>query len=65
MLHALRGRVGDERFFALLQDWTALHRHATVTTAQFVELAEQHAGTDLSQFFTAWLHRPTLPRISG
>ncbi len=65
VLHALRGRIGDERFFALLQDWTALHRHATVTTAQFVELAEQHAGTDLSPFFTAWLHRPILPRISG
>ena len=38
-LHALRRRIGDERFFALLRDWTARHRHATVTTAQFVELA--------------------------
>jgi aminopeptidase N len=32
VLHALRGRIGDERFFALLRDWTARHRHATVTT---------------------------------
>ena len=64
VLHALRGRIGDERFFALLRDWTARHRHATVTTAQFVELAEQHAGTDLSAFFTAWLHRPALPDLA-
>ena len=64
-LHALRRRIGDERFFALLRDWTARHRHATVTTAQFVALAEQHAAADLSAFFTAWLHRPILPRISG
>ncbi len=56
-------RIGDERFFALLRDWTARHRHATVTTAQFVELAGLHAGTDLSPFFTEWLHRPALPAL--
>ena len=65
VLHALRGRIGDERFFALLRDWTAQHRHATVTTAQFVELAGRHATTDLSTFFAAWLHRPALPEIGG
>jgi len=63
VLHALRQRVGDERFFALLRDWTARHRHATVTTAQFVAAAEQHAGRDLSGFFTDWLYRPALPRL--
>ena len=65
VLHALRGRLGDESFFALLRDWAARHRHATVTTAQFVQLAGQHAGTDLSAFFTAWLHRPALPGIAA
>ena len=64
VLHALRGRIGDERFFALLRDWTARHRHATVTTAQFVDLAGQHAATDLDAFFTAWLHRPALPDVA-
>jgi aminopeptidase N len=62
-LHALRRRIGDERFFALLRDWTAQHRHATVTTRQFVELAGQHAITDLTAFFTDWLHRPALPEL--
>ncbi len=64
VLHALRARIGDERFFALLRDWAARHRHATVTTEQFVELATRHAGTDLSAFFTSWLHRPSLPEIA-
>ena len=64
VLHALRGRIGDERFFALLRDWTARHRHATVSTAQFVELAARHARTDLSAFFAAWLYRPALPDIA-
>ncbi len=61
VLHALRDQIGDERFFTLLHAWTAQHRHATVTTAQFVDLAGRHAATDLSAFFTAWLHRPALP----
>jgi hypothetical protein len=39
----------------------ARHRYATVDTTQFVELAGYHAATDLSAFFTAWLHRPALP----
>ncbi|OLT02802.1 peptidase M1 [Pseudonocardia sp. CNS-004] len=65
VLHALRTRIGDERFFALLPDWAARHRHATVTTAQFVELAAHHAGEDLSAFFTAWLHRPALPALAA
>ncbi|MBV9921567.1 MAG: M1 family metallopeptidase [Pseudonocardia sp.] len=64
VLHALRGSLGDERFFALLRDWTARHRHATVTTAQFVELARRYAATDLSPFFTAWLQRPALPELA-
>ena len=28
-LHALRGRLGDEKFFALLRDWTTRYRHGT------------------------------------
>jgi aminopeptidase N len=63
VLHALRRRIGDGRFFPLLRDWTARHRHATVTTPQFVALAAEHAGTDLAAFFTEWLYRPALPRF--
>jgi aminopeptidase N len=65
VLHALRERIGDERFFALLRDWAARYRHASVTTGQFVELAGRHAGADLSAFFTAWLHRPAVPRLTA
>ena len=63
VLAALRGRMGDERFFALLRDWAARYRHATVTTEAFVQLASLHSGTDLSVFLTAWLHRPGLPAL--
>jgi aminopeptidase N len=48
-----------------LRDWAAQHRHATVTTEQFVALAGQHAAADLSAFFTAWLHRRALPDLAA
>ncbi|WP_300008947.1 M1 family metallopeptidase [Pseudonocardia sp.] len=62
-LHALRLRIGDERFFGLLRAWTAAHRHGHVDTAAFVALAGEHAGTDLSALFEAWLYRPALPPL--
>jgi aminopeptidase N len=62
-LHALRLRVGDTAFFALVRDWAIRHRHGSVTTGQFTALAAEHAGADLTDLFTAWLHRPALPPL--
>jgi aminopeptidase N len=61
LLHALRTKLGDECFFALVKAWATEHRHSTVTTAEFVALAEVYAGRSLRSFFTAWLDTPTLP----
>ncbi|WP_236795374.1 M1 family metallopeptidase [Amycolatopsis sp. GM8] len=61
-LHALRGEVGDPVFFAVLRSWAEAHRHATVTTEQFIAHAEAHAGRSLRDLFAAWLERPALPR---
>ncbi|HEX2214924.1 MAG TPA: M1 family metallopeptidase, partial [Mycobacterium sp.] len=38
-LHVLRRRIGDDKFFALLADWTSRHRHGTVVTDDFTGLA--------------------------
>jgi aminopeptidase N len=62
-VHALRRRMGDQRFFGLLLAWTAANRHGTVATDQFAALAEQHAGERLDDLFTAWLLRTRLPSI--
>jgi aminopeptidase N len=62
-LHALRRRIGDERFFALLRAWCATHRHATVTTRDFITLAKLHAAEPLDDLFTAWLDKPALPPL--
>ncbi|PRX46690.1 peptidase M1-like protein [Prauserella shujinwangii] len=62
-LHALRERIGDAAFFALLRNWVAGHRHGTVTTERFTTLAAEHAGADLGEFFTEWLDDPRLPEL--
>jgi aminopeptidase N len=62
-VHALRSALGDEAFFALLRDWTAVHRNSTVTTAQFEETARRHAPRSLDDLFTAWLYEPRLPAL--
>ena len=62
-LHALRTLLGDEAFFGLLRRWVAEHRYATVTTADFIALAEQVAGQDLGEFFDAWLRALPLPAL--
>ncbi|MGW9113243.1 M1 family metallopeptidase [Microbacterium sp. NPDC055683] len=54
-LHALRTTKGDDAFFGLLREWTAAHRHATATTADF----EAVAGDSLRP----WLHETALPPL--
>ncbi|GFJ82547.1 M1 family metallopeptidase [Phytohabitans houttuyneae] len=60
-LHALRREVGDDVFFRTLRAWVAEHRHGTVTTAQFIALAERHAARPLHDFFQAWLYAAPCP----
>jgi aminopeptidase N len=60
-LHALRGTIGGGAFFALLREWTATHRHGTVTTEDFTELARRHAGKPLDGLFRSWLYERRVP----
>jgi aminopeptidase N len=61
VLHELRERLGDETFFQLLQEWAARYRSSTVTTDDFIALAEEVSGEDLDAFFTDWLYTPWTP----
>ncbi|WP_433825914.1 M1 family metallopeptidase [Actinoplanes sp. CA-015351] len=62
-LHALRARIGEASFFALLRSWVAEHRHQTVTTEQFREHAARFSAKPLDDLFAAWLDRPALPPL--
>jgi aminopeptidase N len=60
-LHTLRGRLGDEKFFALLKDWTTRHRHGTVVTEDFTGLAANYSDESLRPLWNAWLYATEVP----
>jgi aminopeptidase N len=66
-LHALRRVVGDAVFFPLLSSWASAHRHATVTTADFVRHATAASGAAdqerVPRLLDAWLHGRALPEL--
>lgn len=63
-LYALRLKMGDEKFFTLLQTYVKQYTNANVTTADFIALAEKISGQDLKDFFQRWLYDKALPPIS-
>jgi aminopeptidase N len=62
-LHQLRLAVGDRDFFRILHRWTSRNAGETVTTDEFVELAERISGTDLDDLFETWLFTPGRPEL--
>ncbi|MGY1672227.1 M1 family metallopeptidase [Geodermatophilus sp. SYSU D00710] len=60
-LHALRNEIGDDAFFVLLERWATENADSTVTTADFVALAEEVSGQQLDGFFTDWVVTPERP----
>ncbi len=62
-LHALRRELGDETFFRLLRAWCSTWANGVATTADFIALADAHAGRSLAAFFAQWLSEPELPKL--
>ncbi len=60
-LHALRLRLGDDVFFALLRDYATRFQYGNATTMDFIQLAEEHSGQQLGDFFQRWLYQEELP----
>ncbi len=60
-LHALRQAVGDDDFFAILRAWVDQNRGGNVSTEDFIALAEQISGEELSPLFDEWLFTGVKP----
>ncbi|MQY03941.1 hypothetical protein ACRB68_19870 [Actinomadura sp. RB68] len=61
-LQALRDRIGDKRFFAVLRTWAAEHAYGNAGTADFVALAEKVSGKRLGTLFDQWLYQKGKPK---
>ena len=62
-IYALRLRLGDERFFQLLRTFYVRYRGSNAGTEDFIALAEEVSGEDLTAFFQAWLYDDKLPPL--
>lgn len=60
-LQALRNRLGDATFFALLEGWPAEHAYGNAIVSDFVTYAERVTGTPLAGFFDTWPYQPSRP----
>ncbi len=60
-LQALRAKIGDPAFFTLLKRWYTENRGQSVTTEEFIALAEQVSGQQLDTFFNVWLYQDAKP----
>ncbi len=58
-LHALRRQLGESAFFALIREWAVRHRHGSVNTEMFVELADRR-GAD-RELLQQWVWQTALP----
>ncbi|MGB3484559.1 MAG: M1 family metallopeptidase [Mycobacterium sp.] len=63
LLHALRLRIGDKKFFALLLDWATRYRHSTVVTDDFTALAANYTDQPLHPLWDAWLYNKPVPDL--
>lgn len=64
-LHALRGQLGDDGFFALLQDWTTRYRHGCAGTDDLIELAATYTAAALQPLWQTWLYSTVVPPLAG
>ncbi len=65
-LHALRLKLGEDRFFAMLRDWVRRNEHGTVRTADFVAHVLRHSDTSATRaLLDRWLWERPLPALSA
>jgi aminopeptidase N len=68
IIHMLRRRLGDERFFSMLGELAKRYDHQKVSTDEFRELAAQYlppkaADPKLESFFDQWVYGTGIPSL--
>ncbi|MGD9483988.1 M1 family metallopeptidase [Streptomyces sp. TRM70308] len=65
VLYALRQHIGPEAFDRLQRAWVDRYEHGVAGTADFVALAGEVAGRDLTGFLHDWLYGERTPAMPG
>ena len=61
VLHMLRLKLGNDAFFSFIRSIVNTFPGGNISTAEFIDQAEQAGGEDLSQFFQQWIYSPGIP----
>ncbi len=67
-LHALRLAVGDDVFFKIMRTYYDRYKYANASTHDFIDVAEEVSGQDLTTLFNEWLfqeHVPPMPALDS
>lgn len=62
-LHTLRRELGDETFWAGVQDYLQRYNGQVVETDDFRRILEEHSGRSLVSFFQQWFYSPGYPDL--
>ncbi|KMS76292.1 zinc metalloprotease [Streptomyces viridochromogenes] len=65
VLYALRNLVGEQAFNALERAFLARYRNASASTEDYIAVASEVSGRDLSGFLRDWLYGTKTPRMPG
>ena len=63
VFHALRLKVGDELFFKILREYLDRYRYGVASTDDFIAIAKEISGQNLTSFFDSWLTKTQLPEL--
>ncbi|MEK7757635.1 MAG: M1 family aminopeptidase, partial [Planctomycetota bacterium] len=64
ILHMLRHRVGDAKFWASVKRYLTKHAHQAVETSDLRQAFETETGRSLERFFYDWTERPGAPTVN-
>ncbi len=64
ILHMLRHRVGDAKFWGSVKRYLTQHAYQTVETSDLRQAFEDETGRSLERFFFDWTERPGAPIVS-
>ena len=64
VLASLRATLGDDTFWAGIQDYTRKHAHSSVDTIDLQRAMESRSGRDLGWFFQQWTELPGVPKVT-
>ncbi|MEU5099703.1 M1 family metallopeptidase [Streptomyces sp. NPDC020996] len=65
VLYALRQLVGENAFNALERAFLDRHRNSAATTEDYIAVASEVSGQDVSGFLREWLYGTKTPRMPG